>query len=105
MSFADDKKPGLYGEEVLGSIYDILVQHAGARLDPYDRKTFIQSALNWDYRFNFEYRFQGKLGFGGKIWLSLDREPYVSCYSEDDNPGRLEMIEVTNAKLQELVKE
>lgn len=104
MTFEAGKKPGRYSDEVLGKIYDVLVQHAGARKDSYDRKSFIHCALNWDYRFSFEYRFQGHLMFGGKIWLPLDREPYVSCYREDDSPERLKIIEQANKDLALLVK-
>lgn len=105
MSFAADKKPGIYGEAALGRFYDVIADVAGANKHSYDRRSFIQCALNWDYRFNFEYRFQGTLGFGGKIWLPLDGEPYISCYREDDSPERLETIEKTNALLEKAVKE
>lgn len=104
MSFEKDKKPGIYGEEILGKMYDILVQHAGARQDAYDRKSFVQCATNWDYRFGFEYRFMGSLGGGGKIWLPLHRDPYVSCYKENETPDRVEAIEKANAELSKLVK-
>lgn len=100
----EDKKPGIYGEETLGKMYDVLIECAGARKDVYDRNAFVQCALNWDYRFMFEYRFQGKLGSGGKIWLPLHRDPSVSCYTEDETTERNEMMEKTNQKLAALVK-
>lgn len=103
MSFEKDKKPGIYDEEILGKMYDILVQHAGAREDSYDRNSFVQCAINWDYRFSFEYRFMGSLGGGGKIWLPLHRDPYVSCYQENETPDRKEAIEKTNEVLSKLV--
>lgn len=104
MSFDSNKQLGIYGEEILGKMYDILVAHAGARNDSYDRKSFVQCALNWDYRFGFEYRFMGSLGFGGKIWLPLHREPYISCYQENETPDRKEAIDQVNAELSRLVK-
>jgi hypothetical protein len=100
----EDKKPGIYSEEILGKMYDILIEHAGARQDNYDRNSFVRCALNWDYRFTFEYRFMGRLGGGGKIWLPLHRNPYISCYSEDETPDRKGMMDETNKKLVALVK-
>ena len=46
-----------------------------------------------------EYRFQGKLGFGGKYWRAGNR---VTCYSEDENKGRLEIIRRLNEELSKL---
>jgi hypothetical protein len=105
MSFDVNKNPGIYDEEILGKMYDILVLHAGAREDSYDRKSFIQQAINWDYRFGFEHRFMGSLGGGGKIYLPLHRDPYVSCYQENETPDRKKAIEKANADLSKLVKE
>lgn len=104
MNSATDKKPGIYDQELLGKMYDILVQDAGASADPYDRMCFIHVALNWDYRFTFEYRFCGLLGFGGKIWLPLHEAPYVNCYMEHVNAKRLAISESANSKLRKLVK-
>ena len=100
---ASPKKPGIYDEEILGKMYDILVMHVGARKDSYDRKSFVQCAIIWDYRFSFEYRFMGSLGFGGKIWLPLDQAPYVSCYGENETPERNEAIEKANQELSRLL--
>jgi hypothetical protein len=105
MSFEKGKQPGIYNEATLGRFYDILVETAGASGHHYERRSFVQCALNWDYRFSFEYRFQGLLQFGGKIWLPLDKAPYVSCYREDDSPERKEIIEKTNVLLEKAVKE
>lgn len=96
---------GIYDEAALGRFYDLLIETAGASRLHYDRRSFIQCALNWNYHFTFEYRFEGLLGFGGKIWLPLDKAPYVSCYREDDSPERLKIIEKTNALLEKAVKE
>jgi len=105
MSFEKEKEPGIYDEAALGRFYDLLIEVAGASGHHYERRSFIQCALNWDYRFSFEYRFQGLLGFGGKIWLPLEKAPYISCYREDENRERLEIIEKTNALLEKAVKE
>lgn len=89
----------------LGYLYDVLVKHAGAKDDEYDRNTFIRTAVDWDYRFSFEYRFMGSLGFGGKIWLPLDRAPYVTCYREDETSERKNAIDRTNDELRRLQEE
>lgn len=100
----DNKKRGTHDQELLGKMYDILIESVGAPGEPYDRFCFIKAALNWDYRFPFEYRFCGSLGFGGKIWLPLDEAPYVNCYREDESAARLAMVKVANSKLSKLVK-
>lgn len=105
MSSDGNKKSGIYEEEILGKMYDVLVLHAGACKDSYDRKNFVHCAIHWDYRFGFEYRFMGSLGGGGKIWLPLHRDPSVSCYKENETPERKEAIEKTNAALLGLVKD
>lgn len=46
-----------------------------------------------------EYRFQGKLGFGGKYRRKTNT---VDCYSEDETPERLAIIERLNAELAKL---
>lgn len=99
-----NKTPGIYKEEMLDKMYDILVEHAGARKDSYDRRSFVQCALNWDYRFGFEYRFMGSLGGGGKIWLPLDQDPYVTCYQESETPDRKQAMDKANEDLSKLVK-
>lgn len=98
-----ETKGGIHSEETLGKVYDVLVECAGARDDAYDKRTFVQCALRWDYNFTFEYRFMGNLGGGGKIWLPLDGEPYVNCYRESETPERKAMMEETNRKLSALV--
>ena len=55
-----------------------------------------------------EWRFQGLLGFGGKFWneysyINNKYEWRVSCYTEDENPKRLKLIEETNKKLKILI--
>jgi hypothetical protein len=44
-----------------------------------------------------EFRFQGGLGFGGKFWP--DEPARVTCYSEDETPERLAIIERVNDRL------
>lgn len=86
------------------AIYDILVAEAGANeADREDFVVFYGETLrnrSGGYRFGGgEYRFGGQLGFGGKIWYQDDTGWYVSCYREDETPGRLKVIERTNAAL------
>lgn len=89
-------------ENIADKIYDILVEiGASERM----RKCFILTHA-WDDD-QHEWRFEGKLGFGGKFWndwLYLQDKPIwrVNCYSEDETPERLEIIEKTNEKLQKL---
>jgi hypothetical protein len=78
-------------------IFTILVKHAGA--NERDREQFRHFI---DER-GREFRFQGTLGFGGKFWNYLNRW-YVNCYPEDENYARKNIIEATNAKLEELRK-
>ena len=57
-----------------------------------------------------EWRFIGALGFGGKFWRTRSRRPdgswgdwwHVNCYSEDETPARLAMIDRANARLWDL---
>lgn len=104
MSLAAYKTPGIHDESVLRQVYAILVKHSGARMDQHDENSFVECALNWDYRFTFEYRFMGSLGGGGKIWLPLDGAPYVNCYRENETPERGAMMEATNGALSKLMK-
>ena len=89
-------------EHIANKIYNILVEiGASERM----RNGFI-------YLFSHdndieEWRFQGKLGFGGKFWneYSHINKSYnwrVSCYSEDETPEILQIINDTNTKLCEL---
>lgn len=71
-------------------IWVILVAVCGA--SPDERDDFIPHAIRGS-----EYRFQGKLGFGGKVYI--ENPPWVSCYSEDENPERLRMIASANGLL------
>jgi hypothetical protein len=76
------------------AVFNILVEHAGARADEQDQRSFVLEFTK--ERPTSEYRFMGGLGFGGKL-----RFPRltVDCYPEDETPARREMIEKTNAAL------
>lgn len=80
-------------KERANKVYDMLVGIGGAFED--DRSNFVyhhcESKDGCD-----EWRFGGKLGFGGKYY---SRENMVTCYSEDETPGRLELIKVLNKML------
>ena len=72
------------------AVFDILVEHCGAREDMREGFVFHQSN-----EFCPEYRFIGNLGFGGKFWRNHSFRPdgtlgehwYVANYSEDDTPA------------------
>lgn len=90
-------------KEIATKIYDIL-ENIGASSNM--REAFVLSQTHDDIN---EWRFQGLLGFGGKFWneWSYIEEKYkwrVSCYTEDENPKRLKLIEETNEKLNTLVQ-
>lgn len=87
--------------EQANAIYDVLVQHAGASLNAWDRENFVQ--LQIGNRCD-EYRFQGDLGFGGKFWRANGRW-YVTAYPEDIavRPDRQQLIDETNAALSGLL--
>ena len=79
------------------AVYSILVRFAGAR----------ESSMRQDFVFHHarstvpctEFRFIGSLGHGGKY---RSRTNTVDCYTEDENPERLRMIEETNQALANL---
>lgn len=72
-------------------IYNLLVTHVGAPEGL--RQQFI---LSWGTM--TEFRFIGSLGFGGKFWKARDRY-YVTCYPEDETPGRQVLIQEANRLL------
>ncbi len=81
-------------------VWDILVEHAGAK--ERDRDTFVGASLETNYfRRLIEYRFCGTLGFGGKLWRS-DGRLYVSCYRADETPERLDTMERVNKLLTDI---
>jgi len=80
-------------ELIANKIYDILVTLGGA-FEP-ERDSFIyHHSKNKDIC--TEWRFQGKLGFGGKYYSDLN---VVDCYSEDETPTILKLIEKINIEL------
>ena len=79
--------------EQANAVYDVLVQHAGARSE--DREIFVILETGSWCR---EYRFQGKLGFGGKFYVDPDTWR-VGCYREDLTADRQQILDVTNAAL------
>ena len=91
-------------EKIAVKVYDIL-EEIGAPSNMKEHFVYVQGheAIN-------EWRFQGLLGFGGKFWnewsyMNNKFEWRVSCYSEDENPKRLGMINHTNKKLKKLADE
>jgi hypothetical protein len=99
------KRGGRYDARTLGRIYDALAKYAGSNADEYERNAFVRCALDWDYHCAIEYRFQGRLGFGGKVWLSLEEDPKVSYYPEDETPERKKTAEKINEELRRLLDE
>ena len=92
-------------KEIADRVYDILTEIGAA---PYMRDAFIETHARDE--FQIEWRFQGQLGFGGKFWneYSYGQKKYqwrVSCYSEDENRKRLEIIKETNDKLRDLAQQ
>lgn len=77
-------------------VWDALEIFGGAH--PADREDFLYAVTTTGIT---EWRFQGKLGFGGKFWLSNGRW-YVSCYSEDLTPERIELVKRINDLLEDL---
>lgn len=84
--------------ELAEAVYDVLVEEC--RAHPDDRATFVR---NFDEHARLEWRFVGALGMGGKVWKQTRPMLFVTCYSEDETPERLAMIERANARLAALV--
>src|SRR5687767_9908335 len=76
-------------------VYDIIIEECGAT--PTDKFHFLGNKHDF-----IEWRFQGKLGFGGKLWNN-NYKIYVSCYPEDLNNERQNIIDTTNKKLEQLL--
>ncbi len=72
-------------EELLNRVWDVLVEHVGAR-------------ESWRGEFlavhDTEFRFQGSLGFGGKVYGK--HFLHIDCYYEDYTPERLDLIKRVN---------
>jgi hypothetical protein len=86
-------------DDICRWIYGILIHET--RADP-DEVAFMMFR---DYlqspRYPKEYRFMGWLGIGGKFYASRSKW-WVSCYPEDSNEEREEMISRANTKLADL---
>lgn len=78
-------------------IYDVLERTVGAPGMKEDFITYVTEAFRTGHR--LEYRFQGSLGFGGKLWVNGKKPPTVTCYPEDETPGRKALIELANSEL------
>jgi hypothetical protein len=85
-------------ESVLRQIYHILMEECDAPDHWCENFVFLHRQPN----FPKEYRFVGRLGFGGKFWRT-DGRFYINCYTEDETPLRLEMIERVNKRLADLL--
>lgn len=77
------------------AVWDVLVEECGAR-----ESEFEDFVYYWpDCR---EFRFGGGLGSGGKVWARAHGKVDVTCYPEDENQKRHEMIEKANKRLADL---
>lgn len=95
-------------ETAAHAVWDVLVAHAGANDDNWERDSFVQAQTD---AFQREWRFIGTLGFGGKFrrqrtWIGPDLHErwYVDCYPEHATPERLAAIAAANAALAALTK-
>lgn len=81
--------------EQANTVYDVLVQHAGAAESGRADFVFHQTDRHCP-----EYRFVGSLGLGGKFWNANNRW-YVSAYPEDVArwPDLADLVNATNAAL------
>lgn len=86
-------------QSVIEHIYRILMEECAAPAHWKDDFVFHQMKPNP----TTEYRFCGNLGFGGKINRKGLRF-FVNCYTEDENPQRLEIISRVNERLDELMR-
>jgi len=90
-------------ESTWSQVFDLLVKLAGAK--EVFRSNFITCLTGEDvvaFGNCYEYRFQGDLGFGGKLRYDGERL-WVTCYAEDETPGRLKTMDDLNEKLELLV--
>jgi hypothetical protein len=75
-------------------VYEILVKFAGFQDTDRNRQHFVLSMREG----SSEYRFQGSLGVGGKYLIEHN---VVSCYSDDLNDERFNIIRATNQALRD----
>lgn len=94
--------------EYANKIYDVLVEECSA-INGWDdhpmeeRHSFCRYLAEDSYGYH-EWRFGGLLGYGGKFKNS-GHHWYVDCYSEDETPEHLVMIEKANKRLDVLFEE
>lgn len=75
-------------------VWQVLVEECGAFEPQLDEMRALWPGCR-------EFRFMGGLGFGGKVWANAGKV-YVTCYPEDENAARHEMIERANKRLADL---
>ena len=83
-------------EDKANKIYDLLVSIGGASEHERDNFVYHHSKIKEGCD---EWRFCGKLGFGGKYY---SKRNVVSCYKEDENKERSEIIVKLNKELKKL---
>jgi len=90
--------------------YALLMQHGGASRSMADEFVRYFTTKVSDhyaivpYPYHLEWRFQGNLGFGGKFWRRGDQHD-VSCYPEDLDPKREQILATINEALIKLATE
>lgn len=84
-------------DHIANQIFDILIEKAGAT------ERWRQDFVYRQGEGCVEYRFQGGLGFGGKFYNELGGWR-VSCYPEDVNEDRRQVMSETNHALFQLFK-
>lgn len=80
--------------EDANQVYKILVKFAGLQDTDENRYRFLYAVRNG----TSDYRFQGSLGIGGKYLIEYN---VVSCYGEDLNDERFQIIRRTNQALRD----
>lgn len=90
--------PDVMARAYYGGVWDTLVLHVGA--NPEGKADFVRKMTDPKSRVQ-EYRFFGEFGYGGKIYRDRGRM-HISCYPEDLNPHRQEVINRVNRILEDL---
>lgn len=83
-------------KEQANELWSCIVESCKATED--DRDAFIWCMT--EEKPSNEFRFGGLLGSGGKLFIG--KPPYVSCYQEDSNIFRENIIEQTNQELKKI---
>ncbi len=82
--------------DLANKIYDVLVHRGGA--SEYERDAFVNYHTDESITYK-EWRFQGKFGFGGKYRSKYNT---IHCYSENETPELLNLMNEINNILTEL---